>query len=181
MKNSRRTILVITPNFVKSEYTRFEYQVAQQEMLKRKHRIIPVLLDDISESKSTMDPNLKSILSSVTYLEWPHESDDKKTEKFWKRLQLSLPKKRQNSDTNRTSSSETVKADDIQLSVVSDKDTFGNGFVHSNKNYLSEPEADYDTINEFELDDNKTSTHKHMNTQGPRNEEERYVRIDSYR
>ena len=151
-------------------------------MLKRKHRIIPVLLDDISESKSSLDPNLKSILSSVTYLEWPHESDQKKTEKFWKRLQLSLPKKRQNSDSNGTSSSaETAKADDIKLSVVSDKDTFGNGFVHSNKNYIyTEPEADYDTINELELDNNKTATHRQTKTH-EQEDEDRYIRIDSYR
>ena len=182
MKNSRRTILVITPNFVKSEYTRFEYQVAQQEMLKRKHRIIPVLLDDISECKSTMDPNLQSILSSVTYLEWPNESDDKKAERFWKRLQLSLPKKRQNSDPDRITSSETVKSDDIKISVVSNKDTLENGVLHSNKAYYSEPDADYDTINELELDDYKSSTHKVVKkTKESGNEEDRYVKIDSYR
>ena len=66
-------------------------------MLKRKHRIIPILLEDISSVKSSMDKNLKGIIDSVTYLEWPETSCEKKVEKFWKRLTLSLPKKKESS------------------------------------------------------------------------------------
>ncbi|KAH3867708.1 hypothetical protein DPMN_030841 [Dreissena polymorpha] len=63
-------------------------------MMKRKHRIIPIVLEDISRLSSIMDKSLKAIISAVTYLEWPMESDSKKIDKFWKRLQLSLPKKK---------------------------------------------------------------------------------------
>lgn len=91
---SRRTILILTPRYIESEFTKFEYEKAQQEMLKRKHRIIPIVLEDISRLSSTMDKSLKAIISAVTYLEWPMESDCKKIDKFWKRLQLSLPKKK---------------------------------------------------------------------------------------
>lgn len=65
-------------------------------MLKRKHRIIPIVLEGVSQMNFDMDKNLKGIINSVTYLEWPGFGDDiaKKTEKFWKRLQLSLPKKK---------------------------------------------------------------------------------------
>lgn len=63
-------------------------------MLKRKHRIIPIMLEDIS-GVTNVDKNLKGIISSVTYLEWPKsEEKEKKEDKFWKRLQLSLPKKK---------------------------------------------------------------------------------------
>ncbi|XP_052268432.1 interleukin-1 receptor accessory protein-like [Dreissena polymorpha] len=91
---SRRTILILTPRYIESEFTRFEYEKAQQEMMKRKHRIIPIVLEDISRLSSIMDKSLKAIISAVTYLEWPMESDSKKIDKFWKRLQLSLPKKK---------------------------------------------------------------------------------------
>ena len=75
-------------------------------MLKRKHRIIPILLEDISSVKATMDKNLKGIIDSVTYLEWPGISCEKKEEKFWKRLTLSLPKKKESSfESNIKSSS----------------------------------------------------------------------------
>ncbi|XP_033727792.1 uncharacterized protein LOC117317104 [Pecten maximus] len=91
--NSRRTILILSPRFVRSEFTRLEYQVAQQEMLKRKHRIIPLLLEDISAD--TVDPNLKQILRCVTYLEYPGaDSSEKNMNRFWKKLSLAMPKKR---------------------------------------------------------------------------------------
>lgn len=61
--------MIITPSYITSEFTKFEYQVAQQEMLKRRHRIIPILLEDITECKETMDPNLKVILNSGTIIE----------------------------------------------------------------------------------------------------------------
>lgn len=96
VEGSRRTILILTPRYVESEFTQFEYQKAQTEMLKRKHRIIPIMLEDIS-GVSNIDKNLKGIINSVTYLEWPKsEERAKKEEKFWKRLQLSLPKKKVN-------------------------------------------------------------------------------------
>lgn len=60
-------------------------------MLKKKHRIIPVILEDISEMKD-VDETLKQILSSITYIKWPES--EKKEKHFWKTLQFSLPKKR---------------------------------------------------------------------------------------
>ncbi|OWF36139.1 neurogenic locus notch homolog protein 2-like [Mizuhopecten yessoensis] len=93
--NSRRTILILTPRYVTSEFTRFEYQVAQHEMLKRKHKIIPILLEDIADVNDNMDPNLKQIIKSVTYLAYPGaDSTEKKIDHFWKKLTLSMPKKR---------------------------------------------------------------------------------------
>ncbi len=46
---SRRTLLVLSPCYVQGEWTRFEYQVAQHQMLKLKHRIIPIIFSDISK------------------------------------------------------------------------------------------------------------------------------------
>ncbi|KAL3861770.1 hypothetical protein ACJMK2_007791 [Sinanodonta woodiana] len=94
VENSRRTIIILSPRYVESEFTQFEYQKAQHEMLKKKHRIIPVLLEDISHIKGTMDKSLESIIDTVTYIEWPGENNAKKTETFWKRVELSLPKKK---------------------------------------------------------------------------------------
>ncbi|KAK3600669.1 hypothetical protein CHS0354_029533 [Potamilus streckersoni] len=93
IENSRRTILVLSPAYVESEWCRMEYQKAQHEMLKLKHRIIPIMFENITGIRN-MDKNLRSILNSVTYVEWPGEdSDSKKYDKFWKKIRLSLPKK----------------------------------------------------------------------------------------
>jgi hypothetical protein len=92
IERSRRTIMILTPEYVQSEWCRMEYQKAQHEMLQLKHKIIPIVLADLSEVKD-IDTNLKSIMNSVTYLEWPGNENSKRTDKFWKKLELSLPKK----------------------------------------------------------------------------------------
>ena len=113
INQSRRTILILTPRYVQSEFTRFEYQVAQHEMLKKKHRIIPILLEDISSEKDAMDPNLKQIIKSVTYLEYPTDSDEKIEKKingFWTKLELSLPKKKSRGEWNNSSSENGISS-----------------------------------------------------------------------
>ncbi|KAH3696182.1 delta and Notch-like epidermal growth factor-related receptor [Dreissena polymorpha] len=91
VENSRRTILVISPHYLASNFTKMEWQLAQQKMLECKNKIIPILLEDISSYKDTIDPNLKSILDSVTYIEWPGDQS-KKVDTFWQRINLSMPK-----------------------------------------------------------------------------------------
>lgn len=106
---------MLSPRFLSSEWTRYEYQVALQEMLKKKHRIIPVILEDISEMED-VDETLKQILSSITYIKWPES--EKKQKHFWKTLQFSLPKKRAecggSSANTELSSTETTPSEDFK-------------------------------------------------------------------
>ncbi|XP_067678304.1 uncharacterized protein [Haliotis asinina] len=92
IEKSRRTILVLSPDYMESDFTRFEYQVAHNEMLKQKHKVIPLLLQDISQQKHLTDRTLASILKSITYIEWPRNGEESKLKAFWRRLELSLPK-----------------------------------------------------------------------------------------
>lgn len=96
--------MILSPDFVKSEWTRFEYQVAQLEMLKSRHRIIPIMLRDVGQV-SKEDGNLDVILSTVTYLTWPGD-DAKKQNEFWNQLTKSLPKLKSNKVKKSPSSSE---------------------------------------------------------------------------
>lgn len=102
-------------------------------MLKRKHRIIPLLLEDITSVKSGMDKTLKGIIDSVTYLEWPGTSCEKKVEKFWKRLTLSLPKKKDSSsfESNRVSSSSSMSGTSSSLTFTSPSLTFTSSAINS--------------------------------------------------
>ncbi|XP_036361305.1 protein draper isoform X2 [Octopus sinensis] len=95
VEKSRRTILILSPDYVISEWTRMEYQVAHQEMLKKRQKIIPIIFRDISIQE--LDKNLSYILKSITYLEWPgtSEQDSPKLSKFWEKLRLTMPKKRE--------------------------------------------------------------------------------------
>ncbi|XP_052102440.1 neurogenic locus notch homolog protein 2-like isoform X2 [Mytilus californianus] len=110
INNSRRTIIVISQQYIQSDFTRFEYQVAQTEMLKRKHKIIPVLLEDINHVEHEMDENLKIIIESVTYIKWPGENTSKALDQFWKQLHLSLPKKHKQSSSSPFSFSNSISS-----------------------------------------------------------------------
>jgi len=75
----------------------------------------------------TMDPNLKQIIKSVTYLEYPGTENEKKLSSFWERLELSLPKKRLADDKMKSvqTSTSTIKSSsesNIDVSVISPSD-----------------------------------------------------------
>ncbi|XP_012938631.1 uncharacterized protein LOC101856027 [Aplysia californica] len=122
---SRRTILIINPDYVEREWSRFEFLIAQHETLKLKQRIIPIILKDLCEEARKKDKTLKHIMESVKCLQYPHlksensstspqsvsreqhsqvdvlkkEKKFKKKEcKFWERLELTMPKKRKSSE-----------------------------------------------------------------------------------
>ncbi|PVD23385.1 hypothetical protein C0Q70_16653 [Pomacea canaliculata] len=116
IENSRRTIMVLSPAYVQSEWCRLEYQKAQHEMLKLKHKIIPVVLEDV-DHVSFVDKNLKNILDTVTYIKWPGPDDSKRTEKFWKLVELSMPKKK--NDYTRSLSSTGSCSSEHPLTSVS--------------------------------------------------------------
>lgn len=116
IENSRRTILVLSPAYVQSEWCRLEYQKAQHEMLKLRHKIIPVMLEDVTHVEP-VDRNLRTILDTVTYIKWPGNDDSKRAEKFWKLLQLSMPKRK--SDYSRSLSSAGSCSSDRPLTAVS--------------------------------------------------------------
>lgn len=102
-----------------------EYQAAQHEMLMLKHKIIPIMYKDISHMKSEMDPTLKSVLNSVTYLEWPGEDvEKKKFDHFWNKLSLSLPKKKvHESPSLDTQLSTTASTAGLTMFVTMEKET----------------------------------------------------------
>ncbi|ELT87641.1 hypothetical protein CAPTEDRAFT_29778, partial [Capitella teleta] len=65
VQKSRRTILLISPEYLSEEWPRFEYVLAQQEMLRLRHRIIPVILSDVTGVED-IDPVLKTMMQSLT-------------------------------------------------------------------------------------------------------------------
>lgn len=88
-------LVFIDFSFSPNSHPRLEYQQAQQEMLRRKQRIIPIMLEDVTKYRETMDNTLWSILQSVTYLSYPGSTaEERQQAKFWKRLFLSMPKKK---------------------------------------------------------------------------------------
>ena len=64
--------------------------LAQQEMLRNRQRIVPVIFRQFDWEG--IDENIQTILSSITYIEWP--DDESKQDIFWERLTKNLPKQR---------------------------------------------------------------------------------------
>lgn len=94
VESSRRTIVVLSKNFLNSEWCRFEFKSALHEVLKdRRRRMIIVLLGDIPQRD--LDPDLRLYLKTSTCMEWGDRL-------FWQKLRFALPDIRK---TSRSSSS----------------------------------------------------------------------------
>ena len=84
---SRKTILVLSPSFVESEWCYQEMQMAQMRLLDDNLDVLVlVLLNDIPENKITL--SLRQILCRKDYLKWPKDRAGQRL--FWQRLREEL-------------------------------------------------------------------------------------------
>ncbi|CAN7938417.1 unnamed protein product, partial [Ixodes hexagonus] len=82
---SRRTLLVLTQNFLDSEWCRWEFRVAHHRALEDKiNRLIIVLVNEVN--LELVDEELQLYMQSTNYLRWGERH-------FWDKLIYSLPKK----------------------------------------------------------------------------------------
>nr|WRW24909.1 Toll-like receptor 1 [Sinohyriopsis cumingii] len=83
VESSKRVIVVLSNNFVESEWCHYEFQIAHQRLLaEKKNRIIMILLGDIDKSK--LVPELKDYIQTNTYV----NQDDAW---FWEKIQYAMP------------------------------------------------------------------------------------------
>lgn len=83
VENSRRTIIVLTPNFLDSVWGRMEFRTAHLQAIKEGcARVIIVMLEDVSNEK--LDPELKAYITMNTYVKWGDPL-------FWEKLKYALP------------------------------------------------------------------------------------------
>ena len=86
VKKSRRMIMVLSPNFIKSDWCMLEFRTAHRKVLEgRANYLIIVLFDDVNVD--SLDDELKLYLRTNTYLSVQSKS-------FWQQLKYALPQKK---------------------------------------------------------------------------------------
>lgn len=81
--SSSRTILLLSDNFIKSEWCRFEFKSAYHQVLKdRRKRLVVILLGEVAQRD--LDPDIRLYLKTNPYLKWGEKL-------FWDKLKFALP------------------------------------------------------------------------------------------
>lgn len=89
MDRSRCLLLVISENFLKSQWCQFEMNLAQHQLLEsRRDKLILVFLEDIPVRKQPKI--LKYLMRTKTYIRWPENGSAEEKGLFWKRLKKSI-------------------------------------------------------------------------------------------
>ncbi|XP_049884092.1 protein toll-like isoform X2 [Pectinophora gossypiella] len=102
VEQSKRTIIVLSKNFMESVWGLLEFRTAHLSALKEgRSRVIIVIIDDILES-ANLDGELRSYLRTNTYVKWGDQW-------FWDKLRYALPHRREGAPRVRmTDRSQTI-------------------------------------------------------------------------
>lgn len=84
VQNSRRTILILSKDFIKSTWFQVEFQTAYYQMIEDKIDRLIVIVRGELPPKQELDKNLAFLLTTKTYLKWGDKW-------FWERLHYALP------------------------------------------------------------------------------------------
>lgn len=89
MDRSRCLLLLISENFLLSQWCQFEMNLAQHRLLEtRREKLILVLLEDIPTRKQPK--TLKYLMRTKTYIKWPQSGTADEKALFWKRLKKAI-------------------------------------------------------------------------------------------
>lgn len=84
VQESRRTVIVLSPHFIESEWGKMEFQAAHKKAISDKcARVIIILYGDIDPA-SVEDPDLRDYLKMNTYIKWGDPW-------FYQKLRYALP------------------------------------------------------------------------------------------
>jgi hypothetical protein len=115
---SRRTILILSENFLKSEWSRYDYKSGLHQALRvGRKKLIVIILGNIAPRD--LDPDLRLYLKTSTVLNWGEKM-------FWERLRYELP----DTDKNQNRRPKSHSPNSTVVSSVDD---------NSNDHYYQQP------------------------------------------
>lgn len=89
MDQSRCLLLLISEDFLNSQWCQFEMNLAQHRLLEtRREKLILVLLEDIPSRKQPR--TLKYLMRTKTYIKWPQNGGKDEKNLFWRRLKKAI-------------------------------------------------------------------------------------------
>ena len=139
---SRRVIILLSDNFLNSEWCQYEFQAAHHQLLEeRKNRIIMVLLNDIN--MDIVDQQLKDFLKTRTYLKYGDPW-------FWPKLEYAMPRLPQTVGDNVGATAAAPRPDVISNQIRERETQFPGDDKHND-----DRQCIIDNMKNFEADDSK--------------------------
>ncbi|XP_050678908.1 toll-like receptor 7 [Leptidea sinapis] len=87
---SKRIILVLTRNFIQTEWSRFEFRQSLHEILKARIYTLIIIEESAVLTDAERDPDLRPYLKTSSRIKWGQS-------KFWQKLYYALPERKQKS------------------------------------------------------------------------------------
>uniref|UniRef100_UPI00398E9191 toll-like receptor 13 n=1 Tax=Pristiophorus japonicus TaxID=55135 RepID=UPI00398E9191 len=93
ISNSRKTLCVVSNNYLRSEWCRLEVQLASLRLFDEYHdALILILLESIPDYRLSNYHKVRKLVKKQTYISWPEDPAERQL--FWARLENALRQKR---------------------------------------------------------------------------------------
>ena len=86
MNRSRKTIMLVSQNFLDGNWTMWEYQIAQSRAVERRDRLLVVLLESVPMRK--LPRGLNKLIKDRLHMEWTDDPTGQKL--FWRKMRQAL-------------------------------------------------------------------------------------------
>ena len=82
LKDSRRCILLISPDFLTAQHSALQVDVAIDQVMKKQLRIIPIIYRDVNAADLLAIPDLNRILTNIESITWDPNNEETSTEQL---------------------------------------------------------------------------------------------------